>query len=680
MKGAASTRTGMIGQSRTAEDVQPRVTPKVTVKPRSSSAPRLATAAHDRTVGRDRALVDRDAPKLAPHHGNSLFAMQCAAKSSSPKKAERRRSGSDVGRTTRRVPMKRTKSAGDLGQVRSVGGVESARMDRLTEAALAGVQGPDAERAELYRPLVEGAVRGIAPSLAKIDASDGALLTKLGQHLADNLDSHVRQAVRMELEATGKLGDATGARYREIVGPMVRNPAFARKYPTMERAMGVEAGHFVQNMVKACDRVAADIGAIDAHVLPGGGPPARGLKDIHVTSSDPHHGGARVLILTFDNDKRAVYKPRDVAIDAGLVGHSPGRVSLAETTSRLIKQTNPRAKDIPTHNFLPRNDGGDRYGYVECLTTGRAEDHALTPAEAKDYYRQAGRLAAMMYFSGVRDLHQGNLMVSGKQPYFTDVEIAFNPGIMQMTKSMDGGVSSMEMAGAFTSHSEKEYVDLAQAREGGGIRIDNRMAKTAPTDNFVYVQRPLAKTNYEGAAHWYRDQVAAGIKDVVDAYTANPDAVKASFDSMRGSHVRFHPTATATQLDRRQQMKLFPDAASTAQMKRSVRREEGRDEARRPFVDSMIHDLERGDVPYYTRELGQRDVIHNGERVVAQGYFEDDGISSAKGQIDALGTRAGRQRADEVSANLSELITKKPRVSGGRRLPTHVAMIGEVER
>lgn len=216
---------------------------------------------------------------------------------------------------------------------------------------------------------------------------------------------------------------------------------------------------------------------------------------------------------------------------------------------------------------------------------------------------------------------------------------------------------------------------MAKARPGGGLEIDRRLPTTEATDNFVYVKEPLAKTNYEGAAHWYSAQVAAGIKDVVDAYAADPAAAKAVFESLRGCHVRFHPTATATQLDRRQQLKLFPDGEAQGRMERSVRKEEGRDPARAPFVASMIHDLDRGDVPYYTRPLGTRDVVHNGERTVAADYFPTDGISTAKAQIDALGTRAGKERADEVAACLLEVVAKRPRGRGPARLPAHVAMI-----
>ena len=58
------------------------------------------------------------------------------------------------------------------------------------------------------------------------------------------------------------------------------------------------------------------------------------LQNVEFTNSDPHNAGKRVAIITFENGKKLVYKPRDIRADTQIVG-AGSSVSSMINTARL---------------------------------------------------------------------------------------------------------------------------------------------------------------------------------------------------------------------------------------------------------------------------------------------------------------------------------------------------------
>ncbi|MEQ1749105.1 MAG: DUF4135 domain-containing protein, partial [Prosthecobacter sp.] len=269
-----------------------------------------------------------------------------------------------------------------------------------TRAAMQHVTLPPGPRGEMLRKEVFDALAQIAPQFAAIDRSgDGRLLAKLGTNLAETLDQkYVLTAVAKEF--TARLDEPYSALIDELT-TRERTPGHALQqilndHPPLERAFRTEVDQFVVNSQKLADRLATDMAHINADfdsLRPLGAGPATGIKDIHITSSDPHHGGNRVCILTLDNDQKIVYKPRDVRIDAALVGHqgpapddlntlNDNNRSLVEIGNSLLVNNgdiNAPAR-MPTLQFLPKQDAAGvgtnegRYGYVQCLSNGTEQD------------------------------------------------------------------------------------------------------------------------------------------------------------------------------------------------------------------------------------------------------------------------------------------------------------------
>jgi len=117
--------------------------------------------------------------------------------------------------------------------------------------------------------------------------------------------------------------------------------------------------------------------------------------------SDPHLGGRQTVILSFGRGS-LVYKPRN-----GL--NERAWFSLLDLINR--EGFEPRFRTLCV---VPR----DRYCWVEFV---RAKP-CKSKAEARNYYRRAGGLLCLTYFTGAIDCHCENLIASGDQPVLIDAE------------------------------------------------------------------------------------------------------------------------------------------------------------------------------------------------------------------------------------------------------------------
>lgn len=140
--------------------------------------------------------------------------------------------------------------------------------------------------------------------------------------------------------------------------------------------------------------------------------PTATLAGIRFTGSDFHKGGKQVLILRFidgGKEKKVVYKPSSLAIDAMLFG-SDGVASKLEgvDTYRIVPIM---TKDVP-----PEDTGR---GYMEFVDTGggpTGKDDVL------DIYASMGGAMAMSYYVGLDDVHQENVLLKKNSLQVIDME------------------------------------------------------------------------------------------------------------------------------------------------------------------------------------------------------------------------------------------------------------------
>lgn len=545
----------------------------------------------------------------------------------------------------------------------------------MARTAMRHVEFPPGRRGEMLRGRVLGALMQIAPDFAAVDRSqDHRCLGQLGTELARRLDQkflltalahEFTQPVDRTARAFSSLMNEYLARH---AAPMAAFQEMLDLHPAMNRAVTTEIDQFVSNMRTLAHRVKADLDEINAEfaaLRPRGVGRATGLLGVRVTSSDPHHGGNRVCVLTLDNGLQLVYKPRDVRIDASLVGcrgaardlpgsgDDVGR-SLLEVGNALLLARNLKAVMMPALQFLPRQDEGEggRYGYVQCLSSGREEDHVVDMVKAGRFHRQLGQLTALMLLAGVRDLHQTNMMISGGQPFMTDVEMAFDPDLLEVTgqefqvgavvHSPSQAIRRSQLDNLWSCGTENVRQDTLHAV------VNDRLVRShgsclhvleGVTENLLLVRGVGSNRNMNPhlrhpvlrSVHGrYAAQVEQGFCDMMQAVAANVSRVQACIEGMRGLHVRYHPVTTGEQSRILQRVNLetlhaHPQVADTdhqicvsCRANIAVKRHQVSQcppHLRVPIEvteQAMIEDLQRGDVPYFTRQLGGDAVHHHG--------------------------------------------------------------------
>lgn len=556
----------------------------------------------------------------------------------------------------------------------------------IARAAMRYVEMPEGRRGEMLKDKILGALIRIAPDFAAVDRSqDHRALGQLGTILARRLDQKfLLTALAHEFgypardagRAFSSLLNEYLARHRS---PMAAFQGMLDLHPAMNRAVKTEIDQFVANMRKLAQRVRADLDAINAEFIalrPRGMGNAKGILGMRVTSSDPHHGGNRVCILTLDNGLQIVYKPRDVRIDASLVGHrgamadqpaivnDSGR-SLLEVGNSLLLAKNPMAVLMPALQFLTRQDAGavgeeGRYGYVQCLSNGRESDHVLDAVKAERFHCQLGQLTALMLLTGVRDLHQTNAMISGGQPYMTDVEMAFDPDLLEVVgQEFQAGAGVSAAKGVAPKSIMRSQIDNLWSGGTENVRQDTLYAVEKDrlvrpqgarlhvlegvTENLLLVRgvganrhlnphrvrKPLPSVHRRYAAH-----VEQGFREMMQAVAADVPRVQACIQRMTGLHVRFHPLATGEQLRILQRVNLETlhmhsqmaetDHQICVSCRANIAVKRHQVNQRPPHLQvpievterAMIADLQRGDVPYFTRQLGSDAVHHNGTTLI----------------------------------------------------------------
>ena len=130
------------------------------------------------------------------------------------------------------------------------------------------------------------------------------------------------------------------------------------------------------------------------------------LTSVEQGLSDPHRGGRAVAILSFSDQKgylnKLIYKPKDMAVDVAY--HN-----LIETINKRSK--NPSLRRLNIYN-------GKTYGYMEYVKHKLAKDSH----EINRFYKNAGKVTAILHLLGCTDCHHENLIACGDQLNLIDTE------------------------------------------------------------------------------------------------------------------------------------------------------------------------------------------------------------------------------------------------------------------
>jgi type 2 lantibiotic biosynthesis protein LanM len=198
---------------------------------------------------------------------------------------------------------------------------------------------------------------------------------------------------------TGEIGREV---YQEFVHSL-RNGGwkdFFVQYAALARLLVTIVEYWIDSSAEFLDRLAADHAAIE-RVFNHGEPPGQ-VRELLSLLSDSHHRGRMVIVATFENGLKLVYKPRDISIE--------------QSWFNLLEWTNAEGglPELARLRLLAR----DGYGWVEFIS----RQPCLTADEAKRFYERTGMLIALVYALGGSDFHYENFIASGEHPILIDLE------------------------------------------------------------------------------------------------------------------------------------------------------------------------------------------------------------------------------------------------------------------
>ncbi len=179
--------------------------------------------------------------------------------------------------------------------------------------------------------------------------------------------------------------------------------------PVMIRLLATIVDQWITTTDEFINRLERDRGRLGDYFpeLGDAGGGAGAVCEISGGISDAHDHGRMVLILTFENGAKIVYKPRPVGMEAAWHGVS--------------KWFEKSGSDI--HLGAARTWCRSGYGWMECV------DHQseLSASDAKGFYYAAGQLLALMYCLKGSDMHHENFLVADGRPVVIDLETLFQP-------------------------------------------------------------------------------------------------------------------------------------------------------------------------------------------------------------------------------------------------------------
>ncbi|MBM3537485.1 MAG: type 2 lantipeptide synthetase LanM [Alphaproteobacteria bacterium] len=290
----------------------------------------------------------------------------------------------------------------------------------LTDAPLAVVAALRRAEAQPFEPLFYGLVtaaqdrrNALLPASARTCISDAvrtemsrALLasaTKLcGMAIYENF-AVIRDAWQKEIGLAPDDSSSRTRHYERFITEM-RRSGLQRLFdtkPVLLRLLASLTRQWIDTTAEFLRRLDADYIAIRQDLVAG-------ATDTPVTAvetglSDLHNFGRSVYIVRFGDGTAAVYKPKDVTVDA--------------RWGALIDWLNGQGApiDLKAARVIAR----DGYGWCEFIAHGDVADRAA----ARRFFRRAGALLGLWHLLVGSDMHEENMIAAGEQPVPIDLEM-----------------------------------------------------------------------------------------------------------------------------------------------------------------------------------------------------------------------------------------------------------------
>ena len=239
-------------------------------------------------------------------------------------------------------------------------------------------------------------------------------------------------AILKKHSPTGKLPASTANTGTDHFDKLVENlratelaALFAEK-PVLLRLTATIVRQWIDTTVELITRLHSDIREIRAVIT-------RSAPDVNVQAvggdlSDPHNFGHSVQILTFEDQTKLVYKPKDLCLD--VAWHD------------LIVRFNA---SLPPIDLKPVTAiACHEYGWTEFIDHTSCE----SAQEIEQFYRRSGAWLAVFHLFASSDMHYENILAHGAHPVPIDLEMILQASTPEAEQETPETAASIEASHA----------------------------------------------------------------------------------------------------------------------------------------------------------------------------------------------------------------------------------------
>lgn len=466
----------------------------------------------------------------------------------------------------------------------------------------------------------------------------------LGVHLA-GLAAPTFVAELEEARASGSLTGATPQdRFADFLRTIGSRHVLAELFdrlPVLARLLAEATARAVDAVAELLARLEADRAAWRA-LLPGAVP---GLVTGLVPGRGDLHGrGQSVVLLSFADGSKLIYKPRPVgmlrrfeAIQTWFAGHRP---DLASRAVRVVQR--------------------EGYGWAEFAERTACRE----PAQVERFYRRLGALLALLYVLDGTDMHYENLIAAGEHPVLVDVETLLHPTWVPGTDAgSDPALAflqeSVMRTGLLPSHVLGERGALDISGVGGGdealypddtdVLVDGDTDRARLEPGRVVIPAGLNRPVLDGCdvdPRDYADSAASGFRSGYETLLRHAHELQAPggpLEDLAGEQLRVvaRPTLVyGVLLAEARRPAALGEGAGRADVFTALA-DDPRHTQRSALIPVEAEELYRGDIPLFTAAAGSRDLISaSGDPV--PGLLERSGLEALQLKLARLGA-ADRQ-------------------------------------
>lgn len=235
------------------------------------------------------------------------------------------------------------------------------------------------------------------------------IIDELIQNLCVRLVQLSAQTFNLEMHVAnldGKLEGATSEeRFQSFGNEILKNKnnlfAILGEYPVLTRLLVENTYNYIQFLKTTFTRLATDQNEINSLFKME----IKQLESITMGLSDLHRKGQSVIIFSFENNKKIVYKPKSL--------------SISKHFQDLLLWLNNKGiyHQFKVQKILDKQEYGweEFIEYKECVSN----------EEVIRFYKRQGGYLALLYLLEATDFHFENVIASAEHPYLIDLESLF---------------------------------------------------------------------------------------------------------------------------------------------------------------------------------------------------------------------------------------------------------------